>query len=65
MQLREPDFATLYQTGISERIKMDVHKTKIIEITKKFTLDGIHEGIGTGVHTWLRESISYLDSFAK
>lgn len=65
MQLREPDFATLYQTGISERIKMDVHKTKIIEITKKFTLDGIHEGIGTGVHTWLRESFSYLDSFAK
>jgi 5'-3' exonuclease len=64
MQLKEPDFASVYQTGIRERIDMKVSNTNLIEILKQFTLDGIHDQIGN-VHVWIRESFSYLDGFVQ
>jgi 5'-3' exonuclease len=64
MQLREPDFALCHQHGISDRVGMEVKRSNIVEITQRFTRDGIHDQFPM-IHSWLRESFGVLDYYAK
>lgn len=64
MQLREPDFAVCHQHGISARVEMEIKKCNIIEITQRFTYDGIHDQFPL-LSNWLRESFGILDHYSK
>lgn len=63
MQLKEPDFAPSIQLGIQDCVSKPVQKTKMIDITRKMTEDGIHNNM-PNYHIWLRETFSVLDHFA-